>query len=337
MRLISKRNTLEEILALIYNKSIQGRFVTGIFTMPVLLSCALALWLFVAITGEFRDDVLSSSVPSCNFLTRSFSLLCYMAIAFILNHLHLFERRVGWLMSLFIWLVALSTHVSYDFHVAFSALSLAASVAMLFSCQVTVEHERVLFAVFALIGSVSLLMPVLVLMLPVLVSFAFISNIITVKRGFAMLLGLLTPFWLLFGATYVYEPAHMLFSVMQGFFAGGIFMVALPPSHILLSIAAELLVLVPASVFFFSSSSPGKPILRKRLCFILLLNSYLMLLSFLLPLHSELLYACRIPGTAVLMSYLFIQKITKLSNIYFIFVNMFWFAIALYSLWMGLF
>lgn len=322
---------------MIYNKSIQGRFVTGIFTMPVLLSCALALWLFVAIAGEFRDDVLSSSAPSCNFLTRSLSLLCYMAVAFILNHLLLFERRVGWLMSLYMWLIALSMHVSYDFHVAFSAMALAASVAVLFSCQVTVEHERVLFAVFALIGSVSLLTPVFLLILPVLVSFTFISNTITVKRGFAMLLGLLTPFWLIFGASYVYEPVRMLFSGMQGFFAGGIFMVALPPSHILLSIAAELLVLVPASVFFFSSSSPGKPILRKRLCFILLLNSYMMLLSFLLPLHCELLYACRIPGTAVLMSYLFIQKITKLSNIYFIFVNLFWVSFASYSLWMGLF
>ena len=305
--------------------------------MPVLLSCALALWLYVAIAGEFKDDVLSAACSSCNFLTRFSALLCYVAVALMLNSLHLFERRIAWLMSLFLWLVAVSMYINYDLHAAFSVMALMASVTMLFSCQLAVEHERALYTVFALLGGTSLMTPVVLLLLPIFVAFTFFSNIITVKRGFAMLLGLLTPYWLLFGIGYVYEPALAFFSGIKDFFVHDGFSIALPPFYVLLSMLVELLVFVPSSVFFFTSSFPGKPLLRKRLLFVFLFNLSLLLLTFFVSGQSELLYAFRIPGCAVMMSYLFVQRITKLSNIYFIFVNLIWISLALYCLWMELF
>ena len=305
--------------------------------MPVLLSCALALWLFVAVAGELKGDTSLAVDGIYSIAARVFSLLCYVMVAFILNSLRLFERRVGWLMSLFMWLAALSPFLNNNVLIAFSLLLLIASVAILFSCQFTAEHERALFMVFALMGAASLLVPVFVMLLPLFVAFTFFSNIITLKRALAMLLGLLTPFWLLFGVEYVYEPAKVLLSGMENFFVPENFFAALPPFHVLLSMAVELVVLIPASVMFFASSSSGKPLLRKRLLFVVMLNICLIIMSFVVPKEGVLLYACRVPGNAILMSYMFVQRITRFSNIYFIFVNLIWISLALYCLWMGLF
>lgn len=322
---------------MIYNKSLQGRFVSGMFTMPVLLSCALALWLFLSVYGELNDSSLSALDINCTPVTRFMALLCYIGVALILNSLHLFEVRVNWLISLFLWLTVLSTSIQFRLETAVSVLALAASFSILFSCQLLVDQERRLFTSFAIIASVSLLSPVLLLVLPFLVAFSFFSNILTIKRFFAMLLGTAAPFWIVFGLCYVYEPAWKILAVIKDFFECNGFLVFLPPSNIMFSMAAELMVLLPSSILFFSSSSPGKPMLRRRLFFLILLNSFLMLLSFIMPLQSELLYACRLPGNAVLLSYIFVLKITKLSNIYFIFVHIIWVTIALYSLWMGLY
>ena len=307
------------------------------FTMPVLLSCSLALWLFVTIAAGVCEGTASSYDVSSNIWTRIGTLACYLSSAFLLNSIHLFERRVGWLFSLFMWLVVLTVFVLYRLDVALSVLILVASFSILFSSQLALDVERRLFALFALLGSSIFLAPAIFLFLPIFAVFAYASNILTVKRLFAMLLGLATPFWLAFGLAYVYEPAGVLFGGMKPFFSGLALFAFLPESHILLFMAAELLVLVPASVLLLGSSLPGKPLLRRRVLFFLLLNVYVLFLSFVVPNRSEFFYACSIPGTTVLVSYIFTSKITKLSNIYFIFVNLIWIILALYCLWMELF
>lgn len=306
-------------------------------TMPVLLSCSLALWLFVTIVAGGCDGSASSHYVSSNLWARAGALVCYFSSAIMLNSIHLFERRVGWLFSLFMWLAILALFVQHRLDVALAVLVLVVSFSVLFSCQLAVDVERRLFMVFAFFGSSVFFMPALILLLPVYVVFAYISNILTVKRFLAMLLGLVTPFWLVFGLAYVYEPAGILLSGMTPFFSGFALFALLPESHVLLFMAAELLVLVPAIVLLFGPSSSGKPLLMRRMFFFLLMNVYCLFLSFMVPYCGEFFYACTIPGTAVLASYIFISKITKLSNIYFIFVNLIWIISALYCLWMGLF
>lgn len=306
-------------------------------TMPVLLSCSLALWLFVTIAGDACEDAILGDDVSSNVWTRIVALVCYFSSAFILNSIHLFERRVGWLFSLFMWLAIQALFVQHRYDVALSVLVLVSSFSILFSCQLAVDVERRFFMVFAFLGSSVFFMPALILLLPIYVVFAYISNILTVKRFLAMQLGLVTPFWLAFGLAYVYDPAGILFSCMKSFFCGLALFAFLPESHVLLFMAAELLVLVPAIVLLFGPLSSGKPLLMRRILFFLLLNVYCLFLSFMVPSRCELFYACSIPGTAVLASYIFTSKITKLSNIYFIFVNLIWIILAFYCLWMELF
>lgn len=305
--------------------------------MPVLLSCSLALWLFVAVLGELNVGAESNADLSCNVVTRVLALLCYMSVALLLNSLHLFERRVSWLLSIYLWFMALSTFVQYDLNVALPSALLLVSLSVLFSCQLVQEPERRLFAAFFIIGSASFYIPLLFVFLPFMVAFTVMANVLTAKRFMAMLLGLVTPFWMVAGTAYVYSPASILFHRIGGFFASIPVGLSLPPIHVMLFMAAELLSLVPAFAYFAVSSSPGKPLLRRRLLFVMVFNACTMLLSFVFHSQSELLYACTLPGTAIMFSYVFTLKMTRFSNIYFIFVNIIWIALASYCLWMDLF
>lgn len=316
---------------------LQERFVRGKFTMPVLLSCSLALWLFVAFCGSDCDVEISSRFTAEGWLADVVTLPCYLFCAFMLNSMHNMERRVNWLFSLFMWLSAVAVFIHSSFVVAFSLLVLLLSMAIVFSCQTLVCIEQRLFTAFAIMGFAAFISPLLLFLVPMFIAFVSFSNILTLKRLLAMILGVFTPFWIAFGIGYVYEPAAASFCFIRDFCNDGLsFMVGFPPLHCVIFMVAGMAVSLPALVQLLSSAYPSKPLLRKRMYLFLLINFYVFTLSFILPAYSELFYACSLPGTAVLLTYMFTMKMTKYSNMYFIFVVLVWAILAVYCLWMKL-
>lgn len=83
-----------------------------------------------------------------------------------------------------------------------------------------------------------------------------------------------------------------------------LFSIADPTLERLLLSAIELLVLLPSIALFVSSPIPSKPLLRRRIVFIILLDVYLMLLSWLSEENFVLFYAWRLPAVAISASYL---------------------------------
>ena len=51
--------------------------------------------------------------------------------------------------------------------------------------------------------------------------------------------------------------------------------------------------------------------------------------------NYDLFYSWRVPGCVLMLSYILSFKITKVSNIYFITVLVFWLAVAIVSIWMN--
>ena len=116
----------------------------------------------------------------------------------------------------------------------------------------------------------------------------------------------------------------------------GLIIVRLPEFSLLniLLLVFVLLVLLPAIFAFVGSTSPAKPLLRRRLSFVIVADIYLLLLSCMIDGAAGIFYVCQLPFVAILASYLFAKKETKLSNVYFVLVNTIILAIATCPLWL---
>ena len=58
-----------------------------------------------------------------------------------------------------------------------------------------------------------------------------------------------------------------------------------------------------------------------------------MLLSWLSGDDFGLYYVWRMPGIAILASYVLTVKMNKFTNVYFVFINLLWLAVAALSIW----
>ncbi len=320
---------------MIYNKSLQGRFVSGKYTPAAVLLLAFAVWL-CEISFAQRVPVSLPGFPvmlSHGIWSVLLSFLLCVAVVAVLRTNDFFERRVRLLPAMFVWLVVLLPVSNSSAVDMLSLLLLCISVTMLMASSQSASAERALFSTFAVLGTSSMMLPHFLLLLPLFLLYIGCSKSSGVRHFLAALLGFATPLWLLFGTLYVFPQWGILLCP----FAVGLenlLLLQMPQFNwgYLLSALAELLLFLPAAVMFSSSSLPSKPLLRRKMQFIFLLNAYLFLLSPFAGVCNELFLLWRIPGLAVMSSYLFSFKFTKLTNILFVLLNLLWLAIAVLNI-----
>ena len=335
MRLISKRNILEEISVLTYSRTLQRRFVSGRHTSLVLLLLSVAVWC-IGLFMNSRPEYIcwpgySFSLPG-EIISVAVPLLCYVAVGFVLVSFHLHESRIHWLVPLYLFVVAVSMTIHYDVVASVSTLLFMLLMRELLASQQGEDVAGSLFTSFALSGLLSFLLPQFLSLLPMLLVYVFIANMTGIKNFMAAILGLLLPFWLFFGAMYVWPGIAVVIPSWGSFvasmdLAGA---VDITPSRLILLIT-ELMVMLPAFVVFARSSVPSKPQVRRKFLFVMVVNIWLLLLSCVSASNFELLYAWRVPGIAVMASYLFSFRATRFSNVYFILVFLLWGLIAVFS------
>ena len=320
-----------------YNNSLQGRFVLGKHTPVILLLLSLVAWG----VGVFAVPVVPvqkwAGFDFCqvgSLLANVVSLACCVLSAFMLNSLYLSERRIHWLTALYTWIVSLSLFAHGNMVWAVSALLFMVLLTMLFMCQPASRIEGSLFAAFSVLGLASLLLPQFLLLLPLGVVYMLSVNIMSLKWFMAALLGFAAPFWLVYGTVYVYPAAEIILHPFNEAIGGLLTLSVAEPRPIrLLLTLMELGIILPAIVLFVGSSVPGKPLLRRRLSFVMLTSVWLLILSWLYAGDFEFFYMWRTPLIAIMASYLFTLKVTKVANIYFVFINILWLAVAAFSIW----
>lgn len=313
---------------------LQGRFASGRYTSTVLFVLSMlvilaAHWLPSAVPCAAQPVLLEG------FLSRVVSALVYAFAAVLLSRQMFFDRAVKWLGALYLWFVAISTFVNGDLFIAFSSLLFLLSILLLFFCQYSANPVGPLYISFLLLGVLVFVMPYSLWLIPLFWIFGFFANVFSPKGVAASFLGLATPLWLLFGSAYVFPVADTLSErVMESLYLA--FDIGLPEFSILflLQLLFVLAVLLPALFSFVGSASPSKPLLRRRLSFVMVADIYLLLLFCIAGSGAHFFYMCQLPCAAVLASYLFAKKETKLSNVYFIFVNLILVAIATCPLWL---
>ena len=315
----------------------QGRFVSGKHTPVILLLLSLVAWGGAVFAVPVVPVQKWAGIDFCSIgalMANVVSLTCYVLSAFMLSSLYLSERRIHWLTALYIWIVSLSLFAHGNMVWAVSALLFMVLLTMLFMCQPASRIEGSLFAAFSVLGLASLLLPQFLLLLPLGVVYMLSVNIMSPKWFMAALLGFAAPFWLVYGTVYVYPPAEIILHPFNEAIGGLLTLSVAEPRPIrLLLTLMELGIILPAIVLFVGSSVPGKPLLRRRLSFVMLTSVWLLILSWLYAGNFELFYMWRTPLIAIMASYLFTLKVTKVANIYIVFINILWLAVAAFSIW----
>lgn len=319
---------------MIYKRSLQKKFVSGMYTPAVLMVVALALWgcnaFIVAPTGDSGTTFFGPL--SGTYLSSFLTLFFYVVPFFVLRSLDLFENRLRFMPALFM-LFAVSFPLPNDCVHAFTLLLFMLAVAQIFRAQQCRFAERILFSSFALLACASLLQPQALLLFAPFLAFMFYSNLFSIKHMLSAMLGALMPFWFAFGIAYVFPSAKVLLAPFMTLSGGFFSFVDVEISYMLLLLAAfEALVYIPAIMKFTSSSIPAKPQLRRRMIFVITMNLYLLVLSALACQSASLFYLWRLPGLAILCSYVISFKFTKLTNLYFILLNIVVLAVAIYNL-----
>lgn len=314
---------------------LHGYFASGRYTSAVLFVLSMlvmvsAHWMSVSALSVDGLPVLIGG-----FLSRAAALLLYMFSAVLLSRQTFFDREVKWKGALYMWFVAVSTFVNGNVAIALLSLIFILSVILLLYCQYCPDPVGVLYTSFMFLGFLAFISPYSLYLIPLYLLFCSITNTFSARGVAASFLGLLTPFWLVVGTAYVFPRANAIWdsfvdrlpAVVDVDFTGLTFL------HIMVLLLV-LSVLLPATFAFVGSASPAKPLLRRRLTFVIVANVYLLLLFVIVGGGSAFFYICQLPFVAILTSYLFAKKETRLSNVYMILINLIMVAMATQSLWL---
>lgn len=313
---------------------LQGTFASGRYTSTVLFVLSMLVMLA---TYWFPVPAVSfvAEAPKGGFLMHLLSVLLYVIAAVLLSRQTFFDRSVKWKGALYLWFTALSTFVNGDVAIASASLLFMASMMLLFLCQHSANPVGLFYTSFMLLGTLCFVTPYSLYFIPLYLLFCSITNTFSPRGVAASLLGLATPFWFVFGVVYVFPSLDVLPELLSENFAT-VFDVHFPTFTLLdlLLLVFVLAVLLPATYTFVGSASPAKPLLRRRLSFVIVANIYLLLLYAIVGHGAGLFYMCLLPFVAILASYLFSMKETKLSNVYFVLVNAIMIAVATFELWL---
>ena len=315
---------------------LHGCFASSRYTSTVLFVLSLLVMLSAAWLPALGASVAQPALPAFlgAFSSRIVSALLYVFAAILLSRQTFFDRGVRWLGALYLWFVAVCTFVNGNPVIAFAALLFLISIILLLFCQYSVNPVGLLFASFLLLGVLTFVTPYSLFFIPLYLLCCLLTNIFSARGVAASLLGLITPFWLVIGTAYLFPVVN---DALMPFFenVSAIFSIAFSGVTLLhlLLIVLVLVVLIPSAVAFVGSASPAKPLLRRRISFVIVANIYLLLLFLVVAGGAGLFFMCQLPFVAILASYLFAKKETKLSNVYLIFINIIMVAVATQSLW----
>lgn len=328
---------------MLYNNSntFQKRFVTGRFTLTILLVGATLLWLIGVLgriaLGDAPHSFLSFSLPLwiCGVLVFGI----YMVTAFILNSFVIIEGRTPWLGGLFMWLAACSLVLQCNAAVALSVFAAVLQLALLVGCYPRANVQKWVYSAFLSLSLAVLFMSQYIYLLPLFFIYIAMTGVIGFRTVMAALLGIATPMWFLYCIEVVF-PGMELFcdNLIGGIDTALQFAFVVPSLPFLVSMAVELVVLLWAAVVFVSSTSPAKPLMRRMLLFVICANIFLWILSWFANDNIELLSAWRLPGFAISVAYIFSLRFNKFYNIAFWIFNIMCIAVtAVFGVWIWIF
>lgn len=306
-----------------YNK-FQIDVATGRLTLPVVILICLFLW---GASIHLWSELLSFvSCASTGYMMIEMNTAFTLIRTRTMLHVSLF----GFIMSACMFL--------HPFHI--SNLVPPAFIIALFQLFRSYESGQAsgsIFHAFFFIGLGSLAFPQLLYFAPLFYISMISFRSLSAKTFFAGLIGLIVPYWFLFGYTFYYDKMELFYHPLQSLIQfEPIRYTGFTPNQII-SWGTVTLISLICSVHYFMVSYLDKTRTRLFLSFLIAVEAWTYTLGLLQPQHFNVLLQLQIIIMSILAGHLFTLTRNRFSGIFFIITFVILITLAIYNLWMQFF
>ena len=302
----------------------QVDIATGRFTLPVVILVCLTLW--GASFSQWSDLGTWGIIAFCGYLMIEINT----TFTLIRTRTTLPTCIYWFLTSIFFFLHAFEWS-------NFASLAFLLSIINLFMGYESTKSSTHVFHSFLFLGLGSLALPQLILFTPLLIISTIIFRAMNIKSFFASIVGLLTPYWIVFGYAF-YQNEMPLFNniVKEIFHFYPINYSELQITEIIAGVFSTILLII-SSIHYFQVAYLDKTRTRIYLSFLAFSGWWTTIILVLQPQHLHALLPIQLISSAFLSGHLFTLTRNRFSSLFFIVTFILFIALTIFNLWMRFF
>ena len=297
---------------------------TGRFTLPVVILICLLLW---GSTFQEWNELISLGVTI---------IIGYVFIE-TNTTFNLIRTRTSMPVCLY-WLIATALFFLHPFEwTNLVPLVFILATYQLFHSYESVSSSPFIFHSFLFIGLGSIAFPQLLYMVPMLWGSMIPFRAISIKSFFASIIGLMTPYWFIFGYALYFNEMHILLTPLRE----AAHLYPIDYSHLTLPEIASwgfiTLLLIVSGFHYWQISYMDKTRTRIYHSYLAIAGFWATLLSILQPVHWCEWLSIQLICTAFLCGHLFSLTRNRFSGIFFIVTFVLYILLMSFNLWMQYF
>ena len=302
----------------------QIQVATGRFTLPVVVIVCLLLWGI-----SFREWNELASMAIIGFIGY---VMIEANTAFTL-----IRTRTSLPVSIYGW-IATALFFLHSFEwINLIPLIFILSVFQLFRSYESSSPTNPIYHTFLFIGLGSLIFPQIVYFVPLFWGSMIPFRAMSGRSFLASLLGVITPYWFLFGYAFVYDKMELFWKPIQEmthFYPMAYNQLTLPE---LISWGIITILLIISSIHYGYAAYMDKTRTRIYHSFVAFAGLWATLFSFLQPMHLQELMPIQLICMAFLSGHLFSLTRNRFSGILFIVIFAAFILLMIFNLWMQYF
>jgi len=297
---------------------------TGRFTLPVVILICLLLW---GSTFQEWNELISLGVTV---------IIGYVFIE-TNTTFNLIRTRTSMPVCLY-WLIATALFFLHPFEwTNLVPLVFILATYQLFHSYESVSSSPFIFHSFLFIGLGSIAFPQLLYMVPMLWGSMIPFRAISIKSFLASIIGLMTPYWFIFGYALYFNEMHILLTPLRE----AAHLYPIDYSHLTLPEIASwgfiTLLLIVSGFHYWQISYMDKTRTRIYHSYLAIAGFWATLLSILQPIHWCEWLSIQLICTAFLCGHLFSLTRNRFSGIFFIVTFVLYILLMSFNLWMQYF
>ena len=302
----------------------QINVATGRMTLPVAILFCLTIW--IVSLDSWKDLGTLGITALIGYLmieaNTTFSLIRTRT-----------SLQVGIYWCLFSALVFLH---SFEWS-CFAPLAFLMAVMHLYRSYESPYASTSIFHAFFFLAIGSLGFPQLLFFVPLFLFSTFSFRSLSLKSFFGGLLGIVAPYWILFGYAYWKEDLGLFLAPLQELFRFQSIDYGVLPLHQLVSWGFILLLQLVCSIYYFQYSYQDKTRTRIYMSFLVVAGYWGTLIALLQPQHLYPILPIQLICTSFLAAHLFTLTRNRFSGIFFIVTFVGIILLTGYNLWMQYF
>ena len=297
---------------------------TGRFTLPVVILICLLLW---GSTFQEWNELISLGVTI---------IIGYVFIE-TNTTFNLIRTRTSMPVCLY-WLIATALFFLHPFEwTNLVPLVFILATYQLFHSYESVSSSPFIFHSFLFIGLGSIAFPQLLYMVPMLWGSMIPFRAISIKSFLASIIGLMTPYWFIFGYALYFNEMHILLTPLRE----AAHLYPIDYSHLTLPEIASwgfiTLLLIVSGFHYWQISYMDKTRTRIYHSYLAIAGFWATLLSILQPVHLCEWLSIQLICTSFLCGHLFSLTRNRFSGIFFIVTFVLYILLMSFNLWMQYF